>query len=95
LHRLHDQKHEAATQSLSECHDKHNEIFEDFEQIGQQVHGIMDGLGKAVEAGGTAIHEGQEVIGAAVDSTSIGMKLIIDILSDLMDLFKRFSFISF
>jgi DNA repair exonuclease SbcCD ATPase subunit len=93
LNQLHQQQHEHTTQSMNDCHEKHSQVFQDFTQIGEQAQHIMDALSKAVDAGGTAIHEGSEVIGATCDSLGIGLKLCIDIFKDISDMFKHFAFL--
>ena len=93
LNQLHQQKQEQVSHHMDQCHEKHNEIFEDFTQIGAQAEHIMDGLSKAVDAGGTAVHEGMEVVGAACDSLGVGLKLCIDIFEELDKIFKDFSFL--
>jgi DNA repair exonuclease SbcCD ATPase subunit len=93
LNQLHQEKQEHISQSMSQCHDKHSEVFQDFTQIGEQAQHIMDALSKAVDAGGTAVHEGMEVVGTACDSLGVGLKLCVDIFAELDKIFKDFSFL--
>ncbi len=93
LQKLHQDKQEHMSQSMQQSHEKHSEIFDQFTQIGHQAQEVIDGLSKAVEAGGTAVHEGSETLGAACDSLGVGMKVCIDIFEELNKIFHDFKFL--
>ncbi len=93
LQKLHQDKQEHITQHMQQCHDKHSEVFDVFTQTGHQAQEVIDGLSKAVDAGGTAVHEGMETVGAACDSLGVGMKVCIDIFEELNKIFHDFKFL--
>jgi uncharacterized protein YoxC len=90
---LQQQKHDQVTQHMEQCHDKHSQIFDDFTNVGHHAEEVMGHLSKAVDAGGTAVHEGMETLGAACDSLGVGLKLCIDIFEELDKIFKDFKFL--
>jgi ABC-type transporter Mla subunit MlaD len=83
----------SAQESVQKALEKHHEVFEQFTKIGEQAKEVLEKLGKAVDDGGTAIGEGKDLIEAGVKGTSVGLQAAIGTLDELMQMFKKFSFI--
>jgi hypothetical protein len=86
--------HEGTAQAMQEMLVQFSQHSDVAQQFAQQVDGVMGTLKETIDAGGTAVAEGKEVVETGVDTTSTGLKAVIDTLEELKEFFSRFSFVS-
>jgi hypothetical protein len=55
---------------------------------------VMETLKETIDAGGTAVAEGKEVVETGVETANAGLQAVIDTLEELKEFFSRFSFVS-
>lgn len=89
----HEKAQQAAGDALSEANDKHLEVFQQFEQVGNEVKALMDTLKGGIDAGAETIGAVEDAMKAGVNSTSVGLRAAIGTLEELMKFFQHFSFI--
>jgi len=69
---------------------QHSDTAQDF---AHQVDGVMDTLSGAIDTGGDTVANGKEVVEEGVDTTSTGLKAVVDTLDELKQFLSRFSFV--
>ena len=85
--------HEGAASSLHEMMTQFTQHSDAAQQFAQQVDGVMGTLKEAIDTGGTVVADGKQVVETGVDTTSAGLKAVVDTLDELKDFFSRFSFV--
>jgi paraquat-inducible protein B len=81
----------ATMQEMLEQFAQHSDVAQ---QFAQQVDGVMETLKESIDAGGTAVATGEEVVQTGVDTANAGLKAVIGTLEELKEFFSRFSFVS-
>jgi chromosome segregation ATPase len=94
VHSSHDKAHQTATEALQEATEKHHDVFQQFEQIGNEAKTLMDTLKGGIDTGAETIGSVEEAIKAGVNTTSIGLRAAVGTLEELMKFFQHFSFIN-
>lgn len=86
--------HEGAAAAMQEMLIQFSQHSDVAQQFAQQVDGVMETLQETIDAGGTAVAEGKEVVETGVETASVGLQAVIDTLEELKEFFSRFSFVS-
>jgi chromosome segregation ATPase len=86
--------HENASSALEQMLTQFTQGSEQAQQFAQTVDGVMDMFKELIDAGGTTVATGKEVIQVGVETTNMGLMGVIDTLEELKQFFGRFSFIS-
>jgi chromosome segregation ATPase len=89
----HEKAQQAASDSLSEATEKHQDVFQQFGQIGSEAKQLMDALKGGIDAGAETVGSVEEAMKAGVNATSVGLRAAIGTLEELMKFFQHFSFI--
>jgi DNA repair exonuclease SbcCD ATPase subunit len=89
----HEKTQQSATDTLSEATEKHHDVFQQFEQIGNEAKQLMKTLKTGIDTGAETIGAVEEAVKAGVNTTSIGLRAAIGTLEELMKFFQHFSFI--
>jgi hypothetical protein len=74
-------------------HPKHEEVFGQFEQIGNEAKQILDVLKGGIDAGAETASTVTEALKTGVNTTSIGLQAAVVALDEMMKFFNHFSFI--
>ncbi len=86
--------HESTSAALQEMLTQFSQHSDTAQQFAQQVDGVMGTLKETIDAGGTAVAQGKEVVETGVDTTSAGLQAVVDTLDELKEFLSRFSFVS-
>lgn len=89
----HDKAQQSANDALAEATEKHHDVFQQFEQIGNEAKELMGALKGGIDAGAETVGSVEEALKAGVGATSVGLRAAIGTLEELMKFFQHFSFI--
>ena len=93
VHESREKTHQAATEALDQATSKHEEVFHQFEQIGNEAKQILDVLKGGIDAGAETASTVTEALKTGVNTTSIGLQAAVGTLEEMMKFFNHFSFI--
>jgi DNA repair exonuclease SbcCD ATPase subunit len=80
----------AAMQEMLTQFAQHSDTAQEF---AHQADDVMSTLKGAIDTGGDAVANGEEVVQTGVDTTSVGLKAVVETLGELKEFLGRFSFV--
>jgi DNA repair exonuclease SbcCD ATPase subunit len=93
VHESREKTQQAATEALGQATSKHEEVFGQFQQVGNEAKQILDVLKGGIEAGAETASTVEEALKTGVNTTSIGLQAAVGTLEEMMKFFNHFSFI--
>ena len=83
---------QSAQEALTQCFQQHREMFNTILEAGNQLKGVLEMLSNGVDEAGTIVGQCNEAVQTGVETTSVGINLVIETIQSVFDIFESLGF---